>query len=51
MLREQNAALLASAAASRSLEERKKDETELNRLRDAEIEARQAKIKQLRGSR
>ena len=51
MLREQNAARLASAAASRSLEERKKDESELTRLREAEIEARQAKMKQLRGSR
>jgi hypothetical protein len=51
MLREQNGAQLATAAASRSLEERKRDESELNRLREAEIEARLAKIKQLRGSR
>ncbi|CAB3381611.1 Hypothetical predicted protein [Cloeon dipterum] len=50
-LREQNAAELATAAAERSLEERKRDESELSRLRQAEIEARQMKMKLLRGSR
>ncbi|KAF4529908.1 hypothetical protein B566_EDAN018125 [Ephemera danica] len=51
MLREQNATQLATAAAARSVEERRKDENELTKLRQAENEARQAKLKQFRGAR
>lgn len=51
MLRDQNASQLATAAAARSMEERRKDEDELVRIRRLEMEARQAKIKHLKGAR
>lgn len=51
MLREQNPAMLASAALQRSVEEKERDEKELLEIRRKEIIEKQNKVKKYAGSR